>query len=57
MAKELEKLYFPEKFKSEVLPVEVLEDEKNYCFFEGTVNSKKVKSSNYVVTLFDNEKN
>ena len=56
MAKKLDQLFFPEKYKSEILPIEVLKDEKNYCFFEGTVNFKKVKKSNYVVALFDNEK-
>ena len=57
MEKELEQYFFPEKFKTEELPIETLKDEKNYFFFEGTVNSKKVKNSNYVLSLFDKKKN
>ena len=43
----IEEKYFSDCGKKEELPLEELEDEENFKYFEGTVNFRKNKSSIY----------
>ena len=47
--KELEEFYNPEK----ELPTEILKNEENYKFIEGTVNYKDIQNSDYIKIIKD----
>ena len=52
MAKKLEKIFFP---KEEKIKEKLLEDEQNIKFFEGTENYNKIKSSDYITNILDED--